>query len=108
MNPAPGSPVGRALWFIESHFGREVTLDQISEVACVSRYHMSRMFAMSMGIPVMRYLRARRLSEAARALVNDESFATPQRRVLHPASSLGLPPRSLRKWGCSAVQTPVA
>jgi AraC family transcriptional regulator len=70
MNAAPGSHVERALWFIESHFGREVTLGQISEVACVSRYHMSRMFAMSMGIPVMRYLRARRLSEAARALVN--------------------------------------
>jgi AraC family transcriptional regulator len=70
MNPAPGSPVERALWFIESHFGREVTLGQISEVACVSRYHMSRMFSMSTGIPVMRYLRARRLSEAARALVD--------------------------------------
>jgi AraC family transcriptional regulator len=53
-----------------SHFGRDITLGQISEVACVSRYHMSRMFAVSMGIPIMRYLRARRLSEAARALVN--------------------------------------
>ena len=70
MNSTPGSPVERALWFVESHFGRDITLDQISEVACVSRYHMSRMFAISTGIPVMRYLRARRLSEAARALVN--------------------------------------
>lgn len=70
MNSTPGSPVERALWFIESHFGRDITLGQISEVACVSRYHMSRMFAVSMGIPVMRYLRARRLSEAARVLVN--------------------------------------
>ena len=70
MNSPPGGPVERALWFIESHFGGDVTLDQISEVACVSRYHMSRMFAVSMGIPVMRYLRARRLSEAARALAN--------------------------------------
>lgn len=70
MNLAAGNPVERALWFIESHYGREVTLDQISEVACVSRFHMSRTFAMTMGIPIMRYLRARRLSEAARALVN--------------------------------------
>ena len=53
-----------------SHFGRDVILDQISDVACVSRYHMSRIFAVSMGIPVMRYLRARRLSEAAGALAN--------------------------------------
>ena len=70
MSSHPGGPVERALWFIESHFARDVTLDQISEVACVSRFHMSRMFAASMGIPVMRYLRARRLSVAARALVN--------------------------------------
>src|ERR1700747_3670192 len=70
MDSSHGGPVERALWFIESHFRRDLTLDQISEVACVSRYHMSRMFALSMGIPVMRYLRARRLSEAARALAN--------------------------------------
>ena len=70
MNRTAGSPVERVLWFIESHFGRDINLDQISEVACVSRYHMSRMFAVSMGIPVMRYLRVRRLSEAARALAN--------------------------------------
>ena len=70
MNPSPGGPIERTLWFIESHLGRDVTLDQISEVACVSRYHLSRMFAVSTGIPVMRYLRARRLSEGARALIN--------------------------------------
>jgi AraC-like DNA-binding protein len=70
MDSSHGGAVERALWFIESHFRRDLTLDQISEVACVSRYHMSRMFALSMGIPVMRYLRARRLSEAARALAN--------------------------------------
>jgi AraC family transcriptional regulator len=70
MNLPPGSPVQKALWFIESHFGHDITLGQISEVACVSQYHMSRVFAVSTGFPVMRYLRARRLSEAARALVN--------------------------------------
>jgi AraC family transcriptional regulator len=70
MNLTSGSPVERVLWFIESHLGRDVTLDQIAEVACVSRYHMSRMFAVSTGIPVIRYLRTRRLSEAARALAN--------------------------------------
>jgi hypothetical protein len=34
MNSPTGHPVERALWFIESHFGRDITLDQISEVAC--------------------------------------------------------------------------
>lgn len=69
MSSHPGGPVDRALWFIESHLARDVSLDEIAEVACVSRFHMSRMFAASMGIPVMRYLRARRLSVAARALI---------------------------------------
>src|SRR6202034_3803089 len=36
----------------------------------VSRYHMSRVFAITMGCPIMRYVRGRRLTEAARALVD--------------------------------------
>ena len=64
------SPVEKALWFIESHFARDITLDEISDAACVSRYHMSRVFAVSTGISIMRYLRARRLSVAATALAN--------------------------------------
>jgi AraC family transcriptional regulator len=70
MNSPTGGPVERALWFIESHFARDITLDEISDAACVSRYHMSRVFAVSTGISIMRYLRARRLSVAATALAN--------------------------------------
>lgn len=32
-------PVVKALWFIESHFARDVSLAEISEVAGVSRSH---------------------------------------------------------------------
>jgi AraC family transcriptional regulator len=63
MNPAQ-----KALWFIESHLAEELTLDQIAGVAGVSRFHMVRAFAAATGLSVMRYVRARRLSEAARAL----------------------------------------
>lgn len=62
------NPVNKALWFIETHFGGEITLEEIASVAGVSRYHMSRAFAMAMGQPALRYTRARRLTEAARAL----------------------------------------
>src|SRR3954449_3621346 len=65
MNPAQ-----KALWFIESHLASELTLDEISAVACVSRFHMVRAFGAATGLSVMRYVRARRLSEAARALAN--------------------------------------
>lgn len=63
MNPAQ-----RALWYIESHLAEPMTLDEIAAVGGVSRFHMVRAFAASTGLPVMRYVRARRLTEAARRL----------------------------------------
>jgi AraC family transcriptional regulator len=62
------SPVGKALWFIESHFGNEITLEGVANIAGVSRYHMTRAFADVTGHSLMRYVRGRRLAEAARAL----------------------------------------
>jgi AraC family transcriptional regulator len=63
MNPAQ-----KALWYIESHLAGALTLDEISAVGGVSRFHMVRAFAAATGFSVMRYVRARRLSNAARAL----------------------------------------
>ena len=65
MNPAE-----KALWYIESHLASALTLDEIASVGGVSRFHMVRAFAAATGHSVMRYVRARRLSEAARALAN--------------------------------------
>ncbi len=62
------NPVGKALWFIESHYAKPITLEEIADVASVSRYHLSHAFNAALGQPAMRHLRARRLSEAARAL----------------------------------------
>jgi AraC family transcriptional regulator len=63
MNPAQ-----KALWFIEGHLAGSLSLDEIATVAGVSRFHLVRAFAAATGLPVMRYVRARRLTEAARAL----------------------------------------
>src|SRR5882724_8485020 len=65
MNPAQ-----KALWFIESHLADALTLDEVAAVAGISRFHLVRAFASATGLSVMRYVRARRLSEAARALAN--------------------------------------
>jgi AraC family transcriptional regulator len=62
------SPAQKALWFIESHLARPMTLDEISAVAKVSRFHLVRAFGEATGFSVLRYVRARRLTEAARAL----------------------------------------
>ena len=47
-----------------------MSLDEIAAIGGVSRFHLVRAFAAATGLPVMRYVRARRLSEAARALAN--------------------------------------
>jgi AraC family transcriptional regulator len=62
------NPVNKALWFVESHFGQEITLDDVAKVGGVSRYHMSRAFGFATGHAVMRYIRGRRLTEAAKSL----------------------------------------
>jgi AraC family transcriptional regulator len=45
-----------------------LTLDEIAGVAGVSRFHLVRAFGAATGLSVMRYVRARRLGKAARAL----------------------------------------
>src|SRR3981081_1852244 len=62
------NPARKALWFIESHLADELTLDHIAAIAGLARFHMVGGFAAATGLSVMRYVRARRLSEAARAL----------------------------------------
>ena len=58
MNPAQ-----KALWYIEGHLDDALTLDKIAGIGGVSRFHMVRAFAEVTGLSVMRYVRARRLSE---------------------------------------------
>ncbi|HET8727406.1 MAG TPA: AraC family transcriptional regulator [Alphaproteobacteria bacterium] len=61
-------PVAKALWFIENQFAGDISLAEIAHVSGVSRFHLSRAFGLATGHSVMRYVRGRRLSEAARAL----------------------------------------
>jgi AraC family transcriptional regulator len=62
------SPIEKALWFIESHFAIDIALEDIARAGGVSRFHMTRAFGAATGRSIMRYVRGRRLSEAAKAL----------------------------------------
>src|SRR5258706_14263339 len=62
--------VGKAIWFIETPFSGNISLDDIARSAGVSRYHVVRAFGFATGRSIMRYVRARRLTEAARSLAN--------------------------------------
>lgn len=61
-------PVSRALWYIESHFARALGLEEIAKVGGVSRFHLARLFTAVTGHSVFGYVRARRLTEAAKSL----------------------------------------
>lgn len=70
----------KAIWLIEQHHAAPLTLEALAHAVGLSRYHFCRVFAAETGLPPMRYSRARRLSEAAKALnlglsVTDAAFA---------------------------------
>lgn len=60
--------IGKALWYIESHLGEPFALADVARVSGLSRFHLARTFAATVGQPVLAFVRARRLSEAARLL----------------------------------------
>jgi AraC family transcriptional regulator len=63
------SGTNKALFVIERNLDRDLTLDQIAKRCDVSRFHLAHAFGESTGQSVLAYLRGRRLTEAARALV---------------------------------------
>ncbi|MEE2692791.1 MAG: AraC family transcriptional regulator [Pseudomonadota bacterium] len=64
-------PIRRAVWYIESHFAEPIGLDDVAGASGLSRFHLSRIFAQATGRSVTAYLRARRLSEAAKTLAGE-------------------------------------
>jgi AraC family transcriptional regulator len=62
------SLANQAVWVIERNSERDLSLNGIAKACGVSRSHLANAFGTATGISVMSYLRARRLSEAARAL----------------------------------------
>ena len=63
------NPIEGALWFIENRLTGELSLQAIAQALGVSNHHLARAFGSATGLSLMRYARARRLSEAAKALV---------------------------------------
>lgn len=60
----------QALWFIERDLAT-TSLERLAVDCDQSPSHLTRMFALGLGLSLMRYVRARRMTEAAKALVYD-------------------------------------
>jgi AraC family transcriptional regulator len=100
----------RALWYIESHLGGDLSLDAIAASVGVSRFHLSRAFAVTAGQPLAAYARARRLSEAAPQLAGgapdilavalDAGYGSHEAFTRAFRQHFGLTPEQLRERGC--------
>lgn len=60
------------LSFLEAHYAEELTLEQISESACISVTECMRCFRRSIGVSPIRFLKERRLQHAADMLRHTE------------------------------------
>ncbi len=60
----------KALWAIERHLDRPLTLSDLADACGVSQFHLAHAFGQATGFSVMQYVRARRLTEAAQSLAS--------------------------------------
>ncbi len=103
------SIIDRTIWLIETRAGQPLGLDDLAEHAGVSRSHLSRIFPVATGHSLFGYLRARRLSEAAKALADgaadilsvalDAGYSSHEAFTRAFREQFGLTPEELRRRG---------
>jgi AraC family transcriptional regulator len=103
-------PVQKAIWFVEGHLNQDFVLDDVADVAGLSRFHLVRAFGQVTGRSVMRYVRARRLSEAARGLAAgapdilslalDAGYGSHEAFTRAFREQFGRTPEQVRSQGC--------
>lgn len=99
--------IARTIWLIETHFGVPLSLDEMAAHAGVSRTYLSRIFPLATGHSISGYIRARRLTEAAKALANgapdilgvalDAGYGSHEAFTRAFRDQFGLTPADLRK-----------
>lgn len=68
--------VFQAKRFLDKNFHHEITLEQVAETACMSKYHFSRMFKNRIGISWSKYLRRLRIEKAKQLLAESDLSVT--------------------------------
>lgn len=64
--------LSKVIEFIGKHLDEELTLTQLSNVACFSKYHFHRLFTAYTGLSLQQYIRWLRLKRAAHQLIVDK------------------------------------
>lgn len=106
------SVVDKALWVIERNSTGELNLPAIAEASGVSRSHLASAFGATTGWPVMKYLRARRLTRAAETLAQgapdilavalDVGYGSHEAFTRAFRDQFGVPPERVRERASTA------
>jgi len=94
--------------YIEQHLDSTLNVEQLSEVACFSRFHFHRQFSQYCGVSVSRYITLMRLKRASYRLIKplpdkiidialDAGFENPESFSRAFKNTFGLSPREFRK-----------
>ena len=98
----------RAIDYIETHLEDEIVLEDVAGVACYSPSHFIWIFKTTVGTTPMEYVRKRKLTEAAAAILNGSDIVDTVYRFGFSAqdvftrsfkSAYGLPPGKYRSSG---------
>ncbi|HGK7305341.1 AraC family transcriptional regulator [Stenotrophomonas sp.] len=68
LAPHQAAALQRALRYIDAHLSQPLRVTELAEVACVSRFHLVRLFRTGTGASPLRYLRRRRIERARQLL----------------------------------------
>lgn len=60
--------------YIEKDYSDDITLDELSKIGCISKYHLIRLFTKEKGITPYKYLELYRINKAKQLLQNEKSI----------------------------------
>ncbi|BAV02671.1 hypothetical protein LG21E20_00570 [Lactococcus formosensis] len=86
----------KAMDYIEDHLTESIDSQKIAQITFVSDYHFRRMFSYLTGMSLSEYIRKRRLSEAAAALLAGMSVT--EAAFLYGYDSLEGFSRAFKEW----------
>lgn len=76
LAPHQAAALQRALHYIDAHLSQPLRVTELADVACVSRFHLVRLFRTGTGASPLRYLRRRRIERARQLLpAGDQSMS---------------------------------
>ena len=86
--PSAATALNAAVSYIESRLGEPLRLDEVAGAAHYSKYHLNRLFSSEVGTSLHDYIVRRRLTAAARLLIEGESM----RRIQEELDLSQVPP----------------